>query len=467
MLSMGKKVRKSTMTALPLTTLLATMVLPGLAAAAPPALPPGLEATEGAVDSRTNFSATAEDASVWPQWSELTGFGELRAGDYLSSFADHNDFSLGEARLQLSSNALMGPVEFALTADFLADAVADDHEIHLNQGDGWLDLREAFFRLRPADNVDAKLGRQILTWGTGDLLFINDLFPKDWNAFILGRADDYLKAPSDAAKFSFFSERINLDVVYTPVFDSDRYVDGTRVSYYDASSGQISGKSRPVTTDQPDSFPDDGELALRLYRVIGTAEVAFYAYDGFWKSPAGFDPASGLATFPALRVLGASVRLPLGPGLCNAETGFYDSRDDEAGSDPFIKNSEWRFLLGYEQELAPELTGSVQYYLESLQDYSAYLATLLDSAYRQDQQRHVLSLRLTQQLLQQRLLLSFFNFWSPSDEDGHVRLKATYAWDDHWTTEAGANLFYADQSQTFFGQLKENNNLFVALRYGF
>jgi hypothetical protein len=74
--------------------------------------------------------------------------------------------------------------------------------------------------------MDVKLGRQILTWGTGDLIFINDLFPKDWISFFIGRDTDYLKAPSDAIKVSLFGEQANLDIVYTPQFDSDRFIEG-------------------------------------------------------------------------------------------------------------------------------------------------------------------------------------------------------------------------------------------------
>jgi len=260
---------------------------------------------------------------------------------------------------------------------------------------------------------------------------------------------------------------VNADLVYTPVFDSDRFIDGTRVAFYDAASGTIVGNNRPVQTQRPDDFPHDGELALRLHRLSGAMELAVYAYDGFWKSPAGIDPATGLALFPALRVLGASLRTPLGAGLFNAETGYYDSRDDRAGSDPYTRNSEWRLLFGYEQELATELTGAVQYYLESMADHGAYLNSLPISATPQDEHRHVISLRLTRQALQQRLLLSLFNFWSPSDHDGHLRLKATYAWDDHWTIEGGSNLFYGERSSTFFAQFKDDSNVFLALRYGF
>ena len=52
------------------------------------------------------------------------------------------------------------------------------------------ELREAYLKFRLPGDIDLKVGRQILTWGTGDLLFINDLFPKDWNSFLLGRDED-------------------------------------------------------------------------------------------------------------------------------------------------------------------------------------------------------------------------------------------------------------------------------------
>ena len=68
-----------------------------------------------------------------------------------------------------------------MTVDLLYDPVLDRHSVRLEEGDGFLDLREANFILTPASLMDVKAGRQILTWGTGNLIFINDLFPKDWN----------------------------------------------------------------------------------------------------------------------------------------------------------------------------------------------------------------------------------------------------------------------------------------------
>jgi len=62
--------------------------------------------------------------------------------------------------------------------------------------------RELKLEIFPALWWDLKIGRQILTWGKGDYVFINDLFPKDYRSFLSGRNIEYLKAPSDAIKLT-------------------------------------------------------------------------------------------------------------------------------------------------------------------------------------------------------------------------------------------------------------------------
>lgn len=59
------------------------------------------------------------------------------------------------------------------------------------------------------------------------------------------------------------------------------------------------------------------------------------------------------------------------------------SREDLAGNDPLIRNSETRILVGYEREIAMELTASAQYVTEVLSDFDA-LKSALPSGARQD-----------------------------------------------------------------------------------
>ncbi|AZZ90765.1 hypothetical protein EUZ85_08575 [Hahella sp. KA22] len=436
---------------------------PAKASANEPDLPLGLELAEP--ESNGKDQGTEAGLTAFPL--QMSGFAETRLGARLQDDPTQKRASIGEARAQWQAEAFLESVTFKSVADFLYDPVLDHHRIDLERGEGWLDLREANFMVRPVDAMDIKLGRQILTWGTGDLLFINDLFPKDWNALMIGRDEEYLKAPSDAAKISLFSDVVNLDWVYTPQFDADRYIDGERISYYSAGSGEVVGRNEPVRVEGRQNALQDDELALRAYRLLGPYELAAYYYRGFWKSPAGVNPGSGLYTFPELQVWGASVRGPVAGGVASAELGYYDSLEDDRGDDPWVRNSEWRALIGYERELLPELTGAVQFYIESMQDYDAFKASQPPSAYIKDEHRQVVTLRLTRLLMNQNLTLSLFNFWSPNEEDGYLRLKANYKVDDHWRVESGANVFYGEREETFFGQLKDNSNLYVALRYGF
>jgi len=319
----------------------------------------------------------------------------------------------------------------------------------------------------PAAWMDIKAGRQILTWGTGDLLFINDLFPKDFVAFFTGRDEAYLKAPSDALKVSGFNPWFNADLVYTPRFDADRFISGERLSYFDPAQGRIVGRDAGLQVQRPPGGSADDEWALRLYRNLGAYEVALYGYDGFWKSPAGVDPVTGQATFPRLAVYGASLRGPLGPGIAHAELGRYLSRDDPAGNDPLVRNGEARLLVGYEQEAARNLTLGLQYYLERLEDYDAYRATLSAGAPPRDELRRVVTVRATWLTLNQNLVWSLFAFYSPTDRDSYVRPKVSYRIDDQWSAELGGNLFHGKEQHTFFGQFEDNSNAYAALRYGY
>jgi hypothetical protein len=382
---------------------------------------------------------------------------------------DQERFALAETRAELKAVRSWTDVTATLRGHLVADAVAEQHSPHLQQGKGALDLREANLLWRATDFLDIKAGRQILTWGTGDFLFVNDLFPKDYRSFFIGRRDTMLKAPSDAVKASAYSDIANLDLVYTPQFDSDRFIDGDRLSYFNPFAGRVLGDSRTLDTRTPDDLFADDEIAARLYRTFGRYEVALYGYDGFWKSPNALLPARQEATFAPLRVWGASVRGPLPElgGIASAEVAYYDSTDDPAGTDPTVPNSETRLLLGYDRELAANLSAGVQYQRQDRLDHDAYLSTLPANAPVQDQTRELWTLKLTRSWPEEQVTATLFGFWSPTSQDGYLRPRISWSPDDSWTLEAGANLLFGADDHTRFGQLADNSNVFVAARFGF
>lgn len=424
-----------------------------------PVLPSGLGEPEAPSPPQ---AATAE-----PWFHDIfSGFVETRLGYRTKEDPFQEAASIAEARARLEADWSPTGATLRFSGDFVYDGVDEDRDIDLETGRGWFDLREANIVFRPLGFADVKLGRQILTWGTGDLIFINDLFPKDFRSFFIGRDEEYLKAPSDALRLSFFFDAVNLDIVYTPRFDADRFIDGTRLTFFNPARDDLVGRNAVLETRAPNDWFSDDEIAVRTYRNFGSFEIALYAYDGFWKAPAGFS-ASGRAVHPELRVWGASVRGPLMGGIANAELGYYDSRDDIEGDNPLIQNSEMRVLVGYEREVLPDLTIGVQYFLQRLSDYDALRRTWPDGQRVPERNHHTLTLRATKLAFNQNLILSLFNFWSPNEDDGYLRLRTSYKLTDDWLMEAGANFFYGPNEITFFGQLKTNDNVFAGIRRSF
>ncbi len=389
---------------------------------------------------------------------EMLGFAETRLGARLVDDANEDTLSIGEARVQVQLDRDFDSFQIQFKGDLLADGVTEEVEA---------DIRNLSLSFSPSDEVDIKLGRMVSTWGTGDLVFINDMFPKDWQSFFIGRDDEYLKQASNAVRTGLFLGDTTIDLVYTPRFQGSEFISGERLSYFNPGAGQIVGQNVIMADDAPDEYFEDDETAVRLSRRFGGVETALYGYMGFWQEPEGMDANTGKAIYPRLNVWGASARSPLLGGIGNIELGYYDSFDDDEGLNPYVRPSEYRFLLGFERELAHELTGGFQYYLEVIDEYDNYEQTVASGMEARDEYRQMLTMRLTKLMMQQTLTLSLFLYYSPTDQDGYVRPKFQYKITDNVLVDGGFNLFFGEDEHTFWGRFQNNSNAFVGMRYSF
>lgn len=402
-------------------------------------------------------------SEAWDQlWEDMTpevhGFYEARAGYRLQNDSHEKDLSIMEARTQLDFLSLPQWGTIAVKGDVYGDGVTERGEF---------DLREANVTITPLDFLDVKVGRQILTWGKGDLIFINDMFPKDWQSFFIGRDTEYLKAPSDAVKFGVFGDQANLEVVYTPRFDPDRYISGERLSYWNGNLQQTVGQNAVSITEEPDGWFEQDEIAARLYRSFGDVQVALYGYWGYWKSPGGQNSNQTRALFPSLDVYGASLEGSLGKGIVSAEVGYYDSKEDRDGTNGLVNNSEMRYLVGYKQEVARDFTAGVQYYVEHMLHHTEYLRSLGAGIKSKEEFRHLVTLRLTRLMMNQNLTCSLFTYYSPTDEDAYFRPNIRFKMNDRTAVEVGGNVFIGDERHSFFGQFQDNTNVYTSVRYSF
>jgi hypothetical protein len=397
-------------------------------------------------------------SAAWAADVSLHGFLQ---GNYSFNTAGSNpdggDVKLAEERLQLKLDASKDPVHVFVKADGWYDHIAQKWDSEVREG--YVDYT--------AGKWDARIGRQVITWGVGDLLFINDVFPKDYAAFFSGRPLEYLKEGVDGAKIGIYPGFASFEFVAIPFFTANSFPSPERFWMFDPM---------PDVTDRKKVKPsvtlENTELAVRAYRDIAGFDASVYFYRGFFRQESMMPDNPMMPTkltlfFPKLSVYGASFQGRALDGVLSLEAGYYDSREDRAGTNPMIPNPQTRLLIGYQRQMWEDFTLGVQYYGEFMHEYSNYVQSL-PAGFPQERRFHELTtIRLTQFLMNQTLRLSFFAFYSPSDGDYMLNPEIKYNFSDHVWSAVGANIFGGGNRASQFGQLDKNDNVYVQLRYEF
>ena len=373
----------------------------------------------------------------------------------LSPDSNKTDFLWADHRFQLKFSASEGTARAFAKLDLFQNALKKQHE---------LEIREAYLDYS-LGRFDFRVGRQIITWGLGDLIFINDIFPKDWQAFFSGRPVEYLKIGVDGVKSTLTYSLVSIELAVMPFFEPDNFPTSRDFFLYDPLSG-VTNRSEI----RPDLSLQNSEQALRLYRNFGGYEISLYGYRGFFRTPSiMLDSASSSLTyiFPKLSVYGTSLQRNIHNGILSLEYGFSDSRQDPDGTNPLISNSLHKFLAGYQRQGWTDFSYAFQFYAELISNYDRYKYSLPSSISVQDEFRYLLTSRATQLLKYQTWKISFFGFYSPSDKDYYLIPEVQYKFSDKLWLSLGANIFGGEKKTTFLGQFDKNDNLYSSLRYEF
>lgn len=387
----------------------------------------------------------------------IHGFLQGNYSFSLQENPDGDDFKWLEEKLQLKMDVSKEPFHLFIKTDASFDHIDEEADLELREG--YVDYT--------ANKWDLRIGRQIITWGLGDLIFINDVFPKDYEAFFSGRPLEYLKKGIDGIKVGLYPEFASFEFIIIPFFEPNNYPAPKRFFMFDPM---------PSITDREEKEPaatiENTELALRAYKDIAGFDASLYLYHGYFRRPYMI-PDNLISTtkitlyYPELSVYGASLQGRALDGVLSLEAGYYDSRQDSAGRDYTVPNSQTRFLIGYQRQFWEDFTIGIQYYGEYMHDYSEYKKNQ-PSGFPLDRRFYQLAtVRLTQFLMHQTLKLSFFSFYSPSDGDYMLNPEIRYSFTDNLWAAIGGNIFGGGERWSQFGQLEKNDNIYLQVRYEF
>lgn len=357
-----------------------------------------------------------------------------------------------EERAQLKLDASDGAWRLLAKGDLAWD--------HLGRRDQ-SELRELYVDYT-ASNWDARVGRQVITWGLGDLVFVNDVWAKDHEALFSGRPMEYLKRGVDAVKLGAYPELANFELVVSPSFRESRIPDARRFHLFDPM---------PAVTARGTVKPGQGDVGLRVYRDVGGWDAALYLYRGYQRTPSMRPDSMTAPTrityfYPQLSVYGASVSGRLGEGVLSLEAARYDSREDRSGSDFAVPNSQTRLLAGYQFQPMDDVSLGFQYYVEHMQDYDAYRAALPAGFPVDRRWSHTVTARWTQFFMHQTLRFSVYASHNDSNGDQFVSPELRYSFTDKVWGAVGANL-YGGKPSGQFGQLERDDNVYLQMRYEF
>lgn len=419
-----------------------------------------------------DFSESSEKLG----WS-FSGFVEIEQGMNVGDkgvqdeYSYGSDYVLANRKFRLQSLRPFRNGGFFSKLDFYHDEVTHDSDV---------DIRELRLQYRLTDWLDLSMGRQVSTWGVADMLFINDLFPKNWQANFQGRDMEMLKDPSNTLRLTSYFNNWTLDFVYTPEFTPDTVPTGCRFGVYDPNSSQVvvnkssCGDYHPL--DENGKKLEEDEIALSLKRRVLSQDMALYFYDGFYKSPKGIRSDNGVfkGFHPKLRVYGISSEGQIGNGIFSFESGYYDSLDDKEGDNFLIENSKVKYLVGYRFDLSAKLSLGFQWYMEQLLDYDRYEESIqqMNSSlyqYRRKEFQNTFTTRITYKTMQDTLVYSLFTYIRPQDEDSLTKFEVSKKITDSFKIVGGINIFsgkenYRDRE---FGMLKNDDNAFIRINFSF
>jgi hypothetical protein len=398
---------------------------------------------------------------------KLDGFMQgLYGGRLDQNNPTSSEQTASESRLQVRLEQVNDNSEFFGRVDLVYDGLTTPNYL-------W-ELREAYLKTRIGSHIDLKLGRQILTWGTGDMIFINDVFAKDYRSFFIGRDDQYLKAPQNAVRLEYYAGIGEVAFVWTPRFEPNRLPDGRTLSYFNPFLNQIvgtgMGEQYLFEPTPPAAKFENGEFATRYSHRLGGFNAALYFYKGFYKNPNGavMTEAGPVPIFPRLNVYGASLRGPIAGGIVWFEGGYFDSRQDLSGQNPLLPNSSTSGMVGFERQIATNLTANVQWQFDLMSHYDTYQAQQEASGgYVRDEMYQLLTSRITKLLHSELVTLSGFVFYSPTDQDVYARLATEYKYTDQVTFAVGANIFGGKHDATSFGQFRKDDNVYMKVTYNY
>lgn len=316
-----------------------------------------------------------------------------------------------------------------------------------------LELRELYLQGSLTDQIDLKVGRQIVVWGRSDNIRVTDVLnPLDNRD--MGITDiENIRLPLTMLKLDIFMGDWNLDLLSVL---EHRYNKNPVYGHF-----FYPGSALEPIEHKPDDTLENCEIGMELSRSFKSLDISFYGAH-FFNDEGTYTSTNPLTLeHGKVTMTGGSASYAKGNMLYIAELAHFRGLRFMASDQDYARTD---FLIGFEYSGLTDTTISLDYARRHFHHYDAVLETTPEKPKRTENE---FALRITRDCFHERLeLTALFLLNGDHGQYGATqRFTAKYDISDNWSATGGVLLYQAGE-----GPLSANGDtgrIYSELRYDF
>ncbi len=322
------------------------------------------------------------------------------------------------------------------------------------------ELRETYVQGSLLDNLDIKIGRQIVVWGKSDNIRLTDVLnPLDLREPGLTDIED-LRLPVTMARLDYYFRDWSITGIA---------VHETRFNKMPAFGHDFFPGNNPLPFEQiPENGGENTEYALAVNGIFSGWDIAFYAaevFDDFAHRAIVIKDSETQTELQhaRLKMLGSAFNAAFGNWLIKLEGAYLEGY--EFFNAPGQKFSRIDLGAGIEYSDFRDTTLSIESVNRRILGYEAALRSFPDQTKRDEIQSVV---RLSRDFYNQTLTLTYLlSLFGATGQDGLIqRFTTAYAFTDAIKAVGGA-VFYESGDLGFYRNIGENDRFYLEIKYSF
>jgi len=378
---------------------------------------------------------------------------------------DYRGFNQAQTSLYVQLDTrLKDNFKLRMSTDLFYDAIYDLHP-NTNYNDDILDAYKTQVRLDDVyiqgsllNNLDIKLGRQIVIWGKSDSIRITDVInPLDNRLPGLTDIED-LRLPTTMLKLDYYVG--DWEISAMAIGESRIMIEAPARSEFFNVDALFSGAPNPfLELEEPDNSVDNMQYAFAANGIFSGWDLSFYAADVLDQK---WHIENNKRVVSKVKMAGSALNIAYGNWLLKTEAAYLNGIRYNSTID---SKNRLDLLVGFDYMGFRDATISVEVSNRHIYDYEIQMQSGMDYV---DQDEMQTALRYTKNFLNDTLdisvLLSMFG--SSWENGGFSRLWFEYDIMDALNTEFGY-VEYIGGDKPFLEINKDNDRLFASLKYSF